>query len=89
MVDKNPDISFAAFLVTLGRSRKGHRSLKECLERNLGTFVLTMACPSSSDISGFEQILSVLPSQPNESQKSSNFPPKPWRGRVKWLGYQG
>lgn len=63
--------------------------LKDCLERNLGTFGLTMACPHSSDISCFEKILSVLPSKSNESQKFSNFPPNPWRGSVNWLGSQG
>lgn len=86
MVNTNPGISFAALLVTLVRSREGHRCLKECLERNLGTFGLTMACPNSSDVSGFEQILSVLPRKPSESQKSSNFPLNLWRGSVNWLG---
>lgn len=48
-----------------------------------------MAGPNSSDVSGFGRNLSVLPSKPNESQKSSNLPPNPWRGSVNWLGYQG
>lgn len=89
MVDTNPNISLASFIVALMKPREGHRILKECLERNLGTFGLTIAGPNSSDASGFGQIVDVLPSKPNEIQKSSNFPPNPWRGSVNWLGYQG
>lgn len=48
MIDKNPDISFAAFLVTLVRSRKDHGSLKRvprkkfrhlCLNHGMSKFL--------------------------------------------------